>query len=131
MWDYSTTIGRCKAHHQRGVYEIVVGKQPTVGTGLPRPPPMYRPVSPWSSSKRGLIMSFDIFILACGGFLTGRYIGARRDKSGPTAVRIISSKSIICPYGRLLVYTQFIHPSSFLLTIVYWDILNKLLDKEK
>src|SRR5260370_41364713 len=76
-------------------------------------------------------MSFDIFILACGGFLTGRYIGARRDKSGPTAVRIISSKSIIGPVGLLLVYTHFIHPSSFLLTMVYWDILNKLLYKKK
>ena len=26
-----------------GVYELVVGKQPTVGAGLPRPPPIYRP----------------------------------------------------------------------------------------
>src|SRR5260370_42274698 len=110
MWDYSTTIGRCKAHHKRGVYEIVVGKQPTVGTGLPRPPPMYRPVSPWSSSKRGLIMSFDIFILACGGVLTRRYIRPPRDKSGPTPARLISSQSIIGPYGRVSVYTPFNPP---------------------
>src|SRR6266849_9198609 len=56
----------------QGVYELFVGKQPTVGAGLPRPPPIYRPVAPWSSSKRGLIMSFNTFIQACGGLLTGR-----------------------------------------------------------
>src|SRR5713226_545196 len=74
----------CQVSGQRGVYEIVVGKQPTVGAGLPRPPPMYRPVSPWSSSKRGLIMSFNTFIQACGGLLTGRYIGGGRGKPAPT-----------------------------------------------
>ena len=35
-----------------GVYELVVGKQPTVGAGLPRPAPMYRPVAPLPSSKQ-------------------------------------------------------------------------------
>jgi len=29
------------------VYELVVGKQPTVGAGLPRPAPIYRRVSPF------------------------------------------------------------------------------------
>src|SRR5260370_3047672 len=36
----------------QGAYELFVGKQPIVGAGLPRPSPIYRPVSPWSSSKR-------------------------------------------------------------------------------
>src|SRR6266852_382208 len=36
----------------QGVYELFVGKQPTVGAGLPRPAPIDRPASPWSSSKR-------------------------------------------------------------------------------
>src|SRR5260370_40295985 len=35
----------------QGAYELFVGKQPIVGAGLLRPSPIYRPVSPWSSSK--------------------------------------------------------------------------------
>ncbi len=35
-------------------------------------------------------MSFNTFIQACRGFLTGRYIGAGRDTSGPTGCRVRS-----------------------------------------
>ncbi len=36
-------------------------------------------------------MSFNTFIQACGGFLTGRYIGAGRDTSGPTSVTLLAN----------------------------------------
>src|SRR5260370_9660073 len=75
-----------------GVYELPLGKQPTVGAGLPRPPPMYRPVAPWSSSKRRPIMSFNTFIRVCSGFPPGRYIGAGLDTSAPTVGWLIASK---------------------------------------
>ena len=39
------------------------------------------------------IMSFNTFIQAGGGFLTGRSIGAGRDKSGPTGGRVRSHYS--------------------------------------
>jgi len=61
------------------VYEFVVGKQPTVGAVM-----QINYIIRTAEQPARPIMSFNKFIRARGWFPTGRYIGAGRDKSGPT-----------------------------------------------
>jgi hypothetical protein len=44
--NYSTFNPLVLQTEARWVYELCVGKQPTVGPDLSRPPPIYRPVAP-------------------------------------------------------------------------------------
>ena len=67
-----------------GVYEIVVGKQPTVGPDLSRPPPMYRPGrNPLHTRMKVLKLMIGLRLLDDDG-ATGRYIGGGRGKPAPT-----------------------------------------------